>query len=144
MAAILSRGRWVNTLTAISVNAQSHILGSKPMCFISEKCNKLLQGPMQNVWKWWRWKHNLVGPFSDTYICASKLTTNGLSDWRQAIIWTNGGMLLIGPLGTNFSENLIKIHIFSSEKMQLKMSPGKWWPFYLDLSVLIYSSLMKT
>ena len=26
---------------------------------------------------------------------------------RQAIIWTNAGILLIGPLGTNFSEILI-------------------------------------
>ena len=32
---------------------------------------------------------------------------------RQAIIWTNAGILLIGPLGTNFSEILIEIHIFS-------------------------------
>ena len=28
---------------------------------------------------------------------------------RQAIIWTNTRILLIGPLGTNFSEILIKI-----------------------------------
>ena len=35
---------------------------------------------------------------------------NGLSPgWRQAIIWTNAGILLIGPLGTNFSEILIEI-----------------------------------
>ena len=44
-----------------------------------------------------------------THICVSKLTIidseNGLSpDRRQAIIWTNAGILLIGPLGTNFSE----------------------------------------
>ena len=32
---------------------------------------------------------------------------NGLApDRRQAIIWTNAGILLIGPLGTNFSEIL--------------------------------------
>ena len=47
---------------------------------------------------------------------ASKLTIigsdNGLSPGRrQAIIWTNAGtcILLIGPLGTNFSEILIEI-----------------------------------
>ena len=35
---------------------------------------------------------------------------NGLApDRRQAIIWTNAGILLIGPLGTNFSEVLIEI-----------------------------------
>ena len=32
---------------------------------------------------------------------------------RQAIIWANAGMLLIGPLGTNFSEILIGIYTFS-------------------------------
>ena len=33
---------------------------------------------------------------------------NGLSPGRrQAIIWTNAGILLIGPLGTNFIEILI-------------------------------------
>ena len=56
------------------------------------------------------------------HICISKLTIigwdNGLSpDWRQAIIWTNAGILLIGPLGTNFSEILIEIHGFSFKKM---------------------------
>ena len=49
-----------------------------------------------------------------THICISKLTTigsdNGLSPGqRQAIISTNAGILLIGPLGTNFSENFIGI-----------------------------------
>ena len=48
------------------------------------------------------------------HICINKLTIigsdNGLSPGRrQAIIWTNDGILLIGPLGTNFSEILIEI-----------------------------------
>ena len=35
---------------------------------------------------------------------------NGLSPGRrQAMIWTNAGILLIGALGTNFSEILIEI-----------------------------------
>ena len=43
-----------------------------------------------------------------TQICVSKLfiigSDNGLSPGRrQAIIWTNAGILLIGTLGTNFS-----------------------------------------
>ena len=43
------------------------------------------------------------------HICVSKQTIigsdNGLSpDRRQAIIWTNAGILLIGPTGSNFSE----------------------------------------
>ena len=76
-----------------------------------------------------------------THICISKLTIigsdNGLSpDRRQAIIWTNPGILLTGPLGTNFSEILIEIHAFSFRKMHLKMLSGKWWPFCLGLNVL--------
>ena len=44
-----------------------------------------------------------------THICVGKLTIigsdNGLSpERRQAIIWTNAGILLIRPLGTNSSE----------------------------------------
>ena len=76
-----------------------------------------------------------------THICVGKLTIigsdNGLSPGRrQAIIWTNVGILLIGPLGTNFSEMLIKIYTFSFKKMHLKMSSGKRRPFCLDLNVL--------
>ena len=76
-----------------------------------------------------------------TYICVGKLTTigsdNGLSPGRrQAIIWTNAGILLIGPLGTNFSEILIGIQTFSFKKMHLKMSSGKRRPSCLDLNVL--------
>ena len=39
---------------------------------------------------------------------------------RHAIIWTSAGLLLIGPLGTNFSEILIEIDTFSFKQMQLK------------------------
>ena len=75
-----------------------------------------------------------------THVCASNWTIigsdNGLSpDRRQAIIWTNAGILLIEPLGTNFSEILIEIQIFSFKKMRLKMS-AKWRPFCLGLNVL--------
>ena len=76
-----------------------------------------------------------------TYKCVSKQTTtssdNGLSpDRRQAIIWTNVGILLIVPLGTNFSEILIEIYTFSFNKMHLKMSSGQCLPFCLGLNVL--------
>ena len=62
-----------------------------------------------------------------THICVSKLTIigsdNGLSPGRrQAIIWTNTGILLIWPLGTNAGEILIEIHIFSFKKIHLEMS----------------------
>ena len=62
---------------------------------------------------------------------------NGLSPGRrQAIIWTNAGILLIRTLGTNFSEILSKIATFSFKKMHLKMSSAKWRPFCLGLNVL--------
>ena len=35
---------------------------------------------------------------------------------RQVIIGTNAGILGIGPLGTNFSDILIEIHIFCRKK----------------------------
>ena len=52
-----------------------------------------------------------------THICVSKVTIigsdNGLSPGRhQAIIWTNAGILLIGPLGTNVNGILIGIQKF--------------------------------
>ena len=76
-----------------------------------------------------------------THICVSKLTIigsdNGLSPGRrQAIIWTNAGLLLIGPLGTNFSEILIAILTFSSKKMRLKVSSAKRRLFCLGLNEL--------
>ena len=109
-----------------------------------------------NVWRWhfndiW-YQYSRIFHFSDlthwgrvTHICVVKLTIigsdNGLSPGRrQAIIWTNAGILLIGPLGTNFSEILIGIQIFSFKKMRLKMSSGKWRPFCLGLNVLKISS----
>ena len=64
-----------------------------------------------------------------THICVSELTIissdNGLLPGRrQAIIWTNAGILLIRPLGTNFSEILIEIYTFSYTKIHLKLSSG--------------------
>ena len=76
-----------------------------------------------------------------THICVSRLSItgsdNGLSPGRrQAIIWTNPGILLIGPLGTNFSEILIEIKTFSFTKIHFKMSSAKRRPFCLGLNVL--------
>ena len=75
-----------------------------------------------------------------THICVGKQTIigsdNGLSPWRgQAIIWTNAEILLIGPLGTYFSEISIESITFSFKKMHLKKSSGKWRPFCLGLNV---------
>ena len=68
-----------------------------------------------------------------TNIHVNKLTLIGSDiglspDRRQAIIWTNAGILLIGPWGTNVSGILIECHTFSFKKMHLKMSSGKWRP----------------
>ena len=76
-----------------------------------------------------------------THICVGDLTIigsdNGLSPGRrQAIIWINEGILLIGPLGTNFSESLIEILTFSFKKMCLKVSSAKWRPFCFGLNVI--------
>ena len=55
------------------------------------------------------------------HICVGNLpiigSDNGLSAGRrQAIIWTNAGILLIGPLGTNLSDILTEIITFSFKK----------------------------
>ena len=76
-----------------------------------------------------------------SHICVSDLTNigsdNGLSPGRcQAIIRTNAGILLIRPLGTNFSEFLVEILIVSFKKMCLKVSSAKRRPFCLGLNQL--------
>ena len=83
------------------------------------------------------------------HICIGNLTIiapdNGLSPGRrQAIIWTNAGILLIGPWGTNFSEILIGIQTFSFKNVHLNMSSAKRRPFCLGLNVFkILSQLFK-
>ena len=77
-----------------------------------------------------------------THKCVGNLTIigsdNGLSPGRcQAIIWTNDVILWIRPLGTNFSEILIKFLTFSFEKMHLNVLSAKWRPFCLGLNVLM-------
>ena len=76
------------------------------------------------------------------HICVSKLIAIGSDNgWaparRQAIVWTNDEIPVIGPLGTNFSGILIETHISSFKKLHLKMSSGKWRPSCLGLNVLI-------
>ena len=76
-----------------------------------------------------------------THICVGKLTITSsdkglLPRRRQAIIWTNAGILLIGPLGTNFSDISRDIQSFSFKKMHLKMPSAKWRPFCFGPNVL--------
>ena len=84
-----------------------------------------------------------------THICVGNLSIigsdNGLSPGqRQAITWINVGILLIGPLGTNFSEMLIEIHTFSFKEIHLKMSSGKWWQFCLGLNIIMGSHAVSS
>ena len=84
-----------------------------------------------------------------THICVGKLTIigsdNGLSPGRrQAIIWINAAILLIGPLGTNFNEILIEIQTFWLKKIRLKMSSAKCFSFRLGLNVLKHTQRYAT
>ena len=86
--------------------------------------------------------HHLTHWGRATHLCVSNLTIigsdNGLSpDRRQAIIWTNAGILSIRPLGTNFSEILTRNNIFSFKKMHLKILSGKSQPFCLGVNVIM-------
>ena len=99
--------------------------------------NHLTSRDFQSLVPWWcpRWircqrtRLNSLRP-SDAYMRQQP-------GRRQAIIRTNTGILLIWPLGTNFSEISIDIQTFSFKKIHLKMSSGKWRPFCLGLNVLI-------
>ena len=77
---------------------------------------------------WREYQYSLTHWGRVTHICVSNLTVigseNGLSpDRRQAIIWTNAVILIIGRLGTNFYEILSEIHTFSFIwKCRLKMA----------------------
>ena len=79
-----------------------------------------------------------------THISVGKLTSiasdNGLSPWRrQAIIFTNAGILLIWPLGTKFNKILIGIQTFSFKKMHLKKVVCEMASICLSLNVLKFN-----
>ena len=54
----------------------------------------------------------------------------------QAIIWTNAGLLLNGPLEMNFTEIFIEIWQFSVKNIKMKMLSARCQPFCLCLNVL--------
>ena len=123
----ISRSEWIMTLFAMASLIE----------FVPLLCLCILE-LVRKLTNWGRMTH----------ICVGKLTIigsdNGLSPGRrQAIIWTNAGILLFEPLGTNFSEILIGIQIFSFTKMRMKMSSAKWRPFCLGLNVLTLFSVVK-
>ena len=89
------------------------------------------------------WEYEYQVPVPQPWCRQSNVTIIGsdglLPGPHQAIIWTNAGILLTWPLGTNFSEIIIKIHTFSFKKIHLNVSSAKWRPFCLGLSVLTKS-----
>ena len=97
----------------------------------------------------WKKKNPLTHWCRVTHICVGNLAIIGsdnglLPGWRQAIIWTNAGILLNGPLGINFSEIWIWIQIFSLKKIHLKMVSAKWRLFCLGLNVLRTGDITAT
>ena len=102
--------------------------------------NKIIHLIIQIYWNWFL-RLPLTHWGRVMHICVGKLTIIGsdnglLPGWCQAIIWTNAGILLIWPLGTNFNEILFGFQTFSFKEMHLKMSSAKWRPFCLGLNVL--------
>ena len=90
-------------------------------CVVSPECD--LEHPIL-CQCWARFRYELMHWGWVMHISVSKLTITGSDSGlspgrRQAIIWTNAGLLLIEPLGTNFAEFLIKIHIFSYNAFEI-------------------------
>ena len=127
-----------------------------PECSSLNSCNSLvnyrymfLGGEFQYTMFYYNTTGNLKLPLTHwgwvAHICKLTIIDSDKGaklDRRQTIIWTNVGILLIGPLGKNFSEILIKIYTFSFRKMHLKMSSGKWRPFCFGLNVLTHLRLV--
>ena len=143
----IPEGQIDKKLISVWVMAWCH-RGNKPLpddyidwyMYVSTCLNNSIKwmGIILTHWAYWGWV---------MYMCIGKLTIigsdNGLSPRRrQAIIWTDAGILLIQPSGTIFSEIVIKIYTFSFKKMHLKMSSAKWRPFCLGLNVLIHHKYM--
>ena len=81
---------------------------------------------------WDRVTHTCVG--TQTIIGSN----NGFSPGpRQAIMWTNAGILLIRNLKTNLNEIWSENKTFSSNKLLLIVLSAKWSQICIDLNVLI-------
>ena len=81
---------------------------------------------------------NSLGPSDKTRVRNLTIigSDNGLSPGRrQVIVGTNVGILLNGPLETNFKNILIEILTVSFKKMRLKVSSAKRRSFCLRLNV---------
>ena len=134
----------VKTAQVVNLNVHANLVSRINACYQHQRefvqGHKLhpldLQSPC-----YWVWRRLLSHWGRVTHICVSKLTiigsNNGLSPRRrQAIIWNNARILLIGHLGKKLSEILIEIQTFSLTKIHFKMSSAKWRSFCLGLNVL--------
>ena len=80
-----------------------------------------------------------------TYICVGNLTTigsdKGLSPGqRQAITWTNVGILLIGPPRNKLQWNVYRNSYIFTQENSFEIVVCKWRPFCLGLNVLTHRS----
>ena len=127
----------------------------KCACTVSWRFLHLFADSIQTLGHTYSTAH-LIGPIvlsshwgRVTHTCHRNLTTidsdNGLSPGRrQAIIWTNAGILLTWPLETIFNEILTEIYAFSFKKIHFKTASGKWWPFCLGLVLSSWHSYVAT
>ena len=137
LSAILSRPQSVKDIEFNTTPTDA--LNLAHCCLVMASCLTALSHYLNQCWQIisevsWHWGRV-------THLCVSKLTSiasdNGLTPGRrQAIIWNDAEIFLIGPLGTNFSEILIELQTFSLKKIHLKMSSAKCRPFCLGLNVL--------
>ena len=79
---------------------------------------------------------------TETHICVNKLSRHWFRYWLVhvrclAIIWTDVGLLSMGPWRSYFNKILIKIQQFTLKRMHVRMSSAKYWPSYLGLNMLI-------
>ena len=99
------------------------------------------------------WISNLTHWGRVTHICVGKLTNigsdNGLSPGRrQSIIWTNAGIPLIGPLGTNsLSEFLesqvwVNLSIYLSSRVSISMPRFIAGPIGRDIGYLLWIQIV--
>ena len=108
----------VSSITVVSVAADGWDAKTPVRTLMAKFGSLMCMGPaVDGLTHWGRVTHKCVGNL--TII----VSDNGLSPGRrQAIIRTNAWILLIGPLGTNFREILVRNQTFSFRKMHLKMS----------------------
>ena len=127
--------RWVSLDITFSIGSGDCLWHQAMGCYLSQCfsrycCHMALLDPYE-LTHWGRVTQICVG--IQTIIGSD----NGLSHGRrQAIIWTSAGIVFTGPLGTNFSEILIRVQTFSFKKMHLKIASAKWRPFCPGLDVL--------